>query len=238
MKGARNASTGLIRTRAQSTSGGAEYYDEELSLDESSFAEVYHDVWRIFFTPSKPVRKLIEGEMVQMGLVPGQYAAAHLRALYGRVTDRPPEEATEWTQNALNCASKLRPGGPFLFASDHSYSTEAAIAYGKEKSTKVVSRKHEQMPLHFDKDVENRQPYEFYDTFVDLYLMGMGKCVTFNRGGFGTWALLIGYDSACKQSQKTSSSGIGVRCNWTEPSVPSNDAKPSGAPLFLEPMPP
>ena len=174
-----------------------------------------------------------------MGLVPGQYAAAHLRALYGRVTERTDEQAMEWTQNAINCASTLRPGGPFLFASDHSYSTTAAIAYGREMSTKIVSRRHDKPPLHLDRadNIEKRHPQEFYDTFVDLYLMGMGRCMVFNRGGFGTWALLIGYDSKCYQNQKTSSQGIGFKCNWTKPDQSLPLPQASGTPLFCEPMP-
>ena len=228
-----------MRTRIQSINGGADYYNEELAAGEANFEDVYHDVWRIFFTPSPPVRQILETEMNAMGLVPGEYAAAHLRALYGRIEERPKAQAKEWTENALNCASKLRPGGPFLFASDHSYSTQAAIAYGKERSTKVVAREHQNLPLHFDRaeNMESRQPQEFYDSFVDLYLMGMGRCVTFNRGGFGAWALLIGYNATCRQNQKTSQAGIGVRCNWTEPAMPVVEVKRSGAPLFLEPMP-
>ena len=66
----------------QSGTGFSDYYNEELVPGEASFEDVFHDVWRIFFTPSRPVRDLIETEMKRMALVPGEYSAAHLRALY------------------------------------------------------------------------------------------------------------------------------------------------------------
>ena len=238
----------LVRTRYQSVTGGSELYDRKLQEGEFAFNDIYHDVWRIFFTPSKPVAQIIQTEMDRMELVPGEYAAAHMRALYGRVHSRTTEEATDWTQNACNCASQLRPGGPILFASDHTMSTTIALEYGKEKHTKIVSRNHDKLPLHLDK-VDNWNsidPSEFYDVFVDLYLMGMSKCLTFNRGGFGHWALLIGYNSSCLQKQKTSQAGIGIRCNWTEPtptalrlaegSQDSYHKRSLVPPLFQEPM--
>ena len=39
---------------------------------------------------------------------------------------------------------------------------------------------------------------DFYDTFVDLYLISLGGCVTYNIGGFGYMGYLI---SAGKYSQ-------------------------------------
>jgi hypothetical protein len=189
-----------------------------------------------------PVRKELEHNINEMELVPGEYAAAHLRALYGghRVETRSLKTVEDWTHNALNCASQLRPGGPIFFASDHTYAIEIAQSYGVEKSSKIVARKHgERRPYHFEKaeNWESLQPSDFYDTFVDLLLIGMGKCVNFNRGGFGSWGLLIGYSSTeCSNSQKTSIKGIGVRCNWTEAGEPSQLAQRSKAPLFLDPL--
>ena len=229
----------IVRTRCQSVTGYADKYDEARGPDEYSFAEVYHDVWRIFFTPSHPVASLIQEEFDRTGLVPGQYAAAHMRALYGGIDNKLDEQvARDWSTDAINCASQLRPGGPILFASDYTYSTQMALAYGEEMNAKIVSRIHEKEPLHLDKteNLESIQPSDFYDVFVDLYLMGMGRCLTYNRGGFGSLALLIGYDSSCFYYQKTSHQGIKVRCNWTEPVTPHVDPHSSGLLLFREPM--
>jgi hypothetical protein len=238
----RNSSNPLYRMRLQSLSGFAEYYDALSASGEASFDDVYHDVWRIFFRPSLPVAAWIEQEMTNLD--PGKYAAAHVRALYGRIVERTDHQATVLARNAINCASQLRPGGPFFFASDHTFSTRAALDYGAQRNVSVYTRKHESQPLHVDKapNLTQRQPKEFYDTFVDLYLMGMSKCLTYNRGGFGHWALLIGYDASCFLKQKTSASGIAVLCNWTEADarfdhgVAVNEQPVRTTPLFLEPM--
>jgi hypothetical protein len=228
--------------RLQSVTGFAEYYNELSAPGEASFADVYHDVWRIFFRPSPPVAERIERLM--SNLVPGEYAAIHVRALYGRIVNRPNDQAIAIAQNAINCASQLRPGGPFFFASDHTYSTQAALDYGRQRHVSVSMRNHDSQPLHLDKAVNlaQRGPEEFYDTFVDLYLMGMSKCLTYNRGGFGHWALLIGYDANCSITQKTSSAGIAVLCNWTDAiGVVDHRGKMKEEPvrtipLFLDPM--
>ena len=141
---------------------------------------------------SVPIRQLIQKEMDRMGLIPGQYAAAHLRALYGRITSRENSQTIEWTRNAINCASSLFPGKPIYFASDHTYAIQAALEYGTEMSLKssssskikIVARQqnptNDLPPLHLDnaQNITIRQPEEFYDTWVDLYLMGMSRCVT------------------------------------------------------------
>lgn len=38
---------------------------------------------------------------------------------------------------------------------------------------------------------------DYYSTFIDLYLAGNGKCVSFGRGGFGRFASLLSYDASC-----------------------------------------
>ena len=129
--------TPLFRSRVQSVTGGAEMYNEELGPGEPSFEQVYHDVWRIFFTPSLPVRATIETYMKMWDFYPGEYAAAHLRALYGRTKERTDEQATEWAQNAMNCASTLRPGGPFLFAPSFLFDPSCPLLwYGEAYSSR------------------------------------------------------------------------------------------------------
>lgn len=153
---------------------------------------------------------------------------------------RSEEQVLTLTSNAVNCASMLFPGAPILMASDLSRCTEVAVEYGNQKSAKVVAREHMSLPLHLDKadGMESRQPSEFYDTFVDLYLMGMARCVTYNRGGFGQWASLLSHDSTCHHNQKTSQKGVGAPCNWTEGEEATTDVQhEQKAPLFMAPMP-
>ena len=133
----------------------------------------------------------------------------------------------------------LFPGAPILMASDFSRCTQVAVEYGQQKSAHVVAREQMALPLHLDKadGVESRQASDFYDTFVDLYLMGMARCVTYNRGGFGQWASLLSHNSTCYHNQKTSQKGIGAPCNWTEGRGSTTDMKyEQKIPLFVEPM--
>jgi hypothetical protein len=124
-------------------------------------------------------------------------------------------------------------------ASDHPLATQMAVEYGEKQSAHVVARQHTAQPLHLDKadNVTDRKPFEFYDTFIDLYLMGLSRCVTFNRGGFGQWASLISHNSTCRHNQKTSGHGIGSPCNWTEPEKPIDHSEQKMAvPFFVEPV--
>jgi hypothetical protein len=170
----------FMTVRFQSHSAGAEYFDENRPYGPT-FDEVYHELWRMVFTPVPLIQKIIEDKMEETGLVPGQYAAAHVRALYG-IEERELFYIRDWTFNSLNCASMLYPGGPTFFASDSSIAVAFAEYYGDLKKSKIVVRKHDNPPLHVDKTSKwrGRKASDYYDTFVDLYLLGMSRCVTYN----------------------------------------------------------
>ena len=109
-------------------------------------------------------------------------------------------------------------------------------------------------PWHLDSfvgPVEN-----FYDTFVDLYLLAMAGCVTYNKGGFGHWGMLIGGHPHCAKKQffigkrsrnittefcsfQTNKTGTSLNTtaflNNGYPSVFGKDDSETG-PLFLPPM--
>jgi hypothetical protein len=230
----------LIRTRYQSPNGGANIYDAELIEGEPAFNELYHNIWRMFFRPSVNVAKVIDDQLTKMDLVPGHYASAHVRALYG-IPYRPLDQIESWTRNALNCASNLRPGAPIFFASDSSNASTLAKEYAEIKGARVETHTpNPNPPLHLDRadDWELRPISDFYDTFVDLYLIALGGCVTLNKGGFGHWALLIGSDYQCRIHQKTATTGTIRRiCDWVETSESPQQQKPERTTLlFLEPM--
>ena len=212
----------LIRSRYQSFNGGSDWYNDNLleGPKEPKFDEVFASVWKIFFRPSKPVEQIIRSELTKFKLVPGHYTGAHLRALYA-IDSRPKEEIEVWTDNALNCASQLRPGGyPILFASDSDYATSYSHKYvlNKPNNISVVTRTHHpNPPLHLDraKYWERRPASDYYDTFVDLYLLALAGCVTYNKGGFGHWGLLIGGNITCtiEQDAKTK---LRKKCEWVD----------------------
>jgi hypothetical protein len=193
----------VVSVILQDIRGGILHYEEftakanNVSESENvdTYKNVYHDLFRYLFRPSPPVQKLIDEQMAQTHLTAGEYAIAQYRAFY----KRDPSEATlkKDAINAVNCASNLRPGGPVYFASDSKYAVEAALKYGKETNRRIVSYDGPE-PLHLELQWKNHSVSEFYSVFVDLYLMGNGRCIAHGRGGFGKYALLISYNSSCE----------------------------------------
>ena len=213
----------LIRSRYQSFNGGSDWYDTQLTPGEPDFQTIFHDVWRLFFTPNPNIAQRIDSELRRLHLVPGQYVAAHLRALYA-IDQRPQEQIRSWTHNALNCASQLlRPGQSshsIFFTSDSKDATVMAARYGQMKGAAVQTRVPQPNPplhLDFERNWANRPVSDFYDTFIDLYLIALGGCVTYNKGGFGHWGLLIGGDVSCFINQETKSKvKLVKKCSWLE----------------------
>lgn len=166
----------------------------------ASFDEVFHDVWHMVLTPAPPVAQLIEKWMHQLDLIPGEYVSTHIRALYG-VQNRSNDNIDTWTQHALDCTTQLRPQGPFFVASDSTRAQQTALEYGRQRKFKVVSRFHDTPPLHLDKSVTSSSstilsPADYYDVFVDLYLLGNSRGLAYNVGGYGKLGLLLGFNAS------------------------------------------
>jgi hypothetical protein len=251
----------LIRSRWQTTTPSF-IYDSEIfgfkgenntTLDitetsEPNFETVFAHVWKIFFTPSPPVASKIQSKLDAMDLQPNHYVASHFRALYG-VVERPENEIQRFTANALACATHIRPNVPIFFASDSSHAIERALQYNNEKvgspshSIRVVtSIPNPNPPWHLDSYLGPTE--KFYDTFIDLYLLALGGCVTYSNGGYGHWGLLIGGNVKCNIRQHF----IGRRskdktdfCEWSSSDSETKEAATTvygngSGPLFLPPM--
>lgn len=191
----------VVATRLQVHDHGSKFYNENRrEVGEPLFRDIYSLLWSRVFTPTPPITTLIEQQLQSLDLMPGQYTAAHVRALYLE-QERKPEQLKTWATNAVNCASMLRPGVPILFASDSTYATQMALEYGQTRGSHVVVARTTAataQPLHLDKATTTEvSPEHYYDTFVDLYLLGMSHCLTYNIGGYGKWGLLLGYNSSC-----------------------------------------
>jgi hypothetical protein len=230
----------LVNSRVQAHDHGSDYYNRrgELTGDGTlSFRKHYRDCWFSFFTPVPTIAKKIEKEMERMELVPGQFAFVHLRALYGiegDETKRHPAQIRNWTRNALNCASNLRPAGPFFFSSDSVQAKQMAVEYGIERKTKVVTINTTENPQHLDiyPTGKNPNPSLYYPLFVDLYVMSMGRCYTYNVGGFGKWANLIsGRDFTCNIRHWTSGMDPANKtgCTWSGHESVTNGMQSTGA---------
>ena len=174
-------------------------------------------MWKVLFTPTPPIQAIVQSKLSTLGLVPNEYVAAHLRALYA-TTDRPPQEIKRFTENALACATTIYPGVPIFFASDSTISLEYAQGFNgkkvedpKEQSIQLKVLTAADVPTPSKNKGNHTQPWHldsyigpvenFYDTFVDLYMLAMGGCVTFGKGGYGNWASLIGGHYQCQKLQ-------------------------------------
>jgi hypothetical protein len=178
---------------------------------EASFEEVYRDAWNAMFQPAPAVQALIEENMQQLGLVPGNYTAAHVRALYR--SDRVEEQEEI---NAIACAQQLAPDSTIYFASDSVETTRNAVVYGRAiAGVKVVARNNihseTEQPLHLDRgrdflrksdDWRDRPAADFYDTFVDLYLLAGSRCTTYGVGSYGSWANLLSHNRTCSLNHR------------------------------------
>jgi hypothetical protein len=194
----------VVSVILQDSAGGEKEY-QELTAEANNVSEnenvdtyksIYHDLFQCLFTPSPPIQILIDEQMASARLTPGEYAVAHYRAFY-KSDDVSEAKLKKDGINAVNCASNLRPGGPVYFASDSKYAVEAALKYGKETNRTIVSYDGPD-PLHIELQWKNHSVSEFYSVFVDLYLMGKGRCIASGKGGFGSYALLMSYNSTCK----------------------------------------
>ena len=182
-------------------------YDEQRSQGEASMWEAYHDIWKAVFTPSPNVQARIDQILHALGLTPNSYVAVHVRAVYTKNTTGTREEV-----NAVNCGVQLVAGDksprmPIYFASDSVVVTQRAIRYGQTHHIQVVGRVNVSETMHLDRgsnflkrtnDWKGRPPSDFYDTFVDLYLLALAKCSSFGTGGYGSWGAVIGPNFGCK----------------------------------------
>ena len=71
-----------VRTKMQTPDAGEGFYDSQPEAD-STYESVFHDLLRTFFTPAPRLAALMDTKKRDHGLVPGQHASAHLRAMCG-----------------------------------------------------------------------------------------------------------------------------------------------------------
>ena len=187
----------ILNSVYQSWDYGWLWYDEHLSMGEPPALEVFRDVWNVLFQMAPPVQALFDTTFHQMNLESGAFATAHIRALYA-IHSRPHSQTVALVRNALNCASQLRPGGPFLVASDLLDALQEAKVYGRERNVTVVTPPYTHEPLHVGLHNDSLTvPSDFYTAFVDIYLLAQSRCVAVGPGGYGYWAQVLGHNHTC-----------------------------------------
>lgn len=238
----------LVQAQVQAHDHGSHYYDNSTStLDGEAplaFRRHYHDCWYNLFTPVPTIALEVERQLREAGLVPGHFGIAHVRALYGIETQgrRNPTEIEQWTRTSINCLSRIT-AGPYYLASDSDVAKRAAIAYGRERNVQIVVRTVSPAPVHMDIADETQDLAGLEEIFVDLFLMSLGRCLSFNMGGFAKWAqLLSGHSFTCnirywtRGVDKRSSQ---VSCEWNQTALIGEEEALMGrlqTPLFLPPM--
>jgi hypothetical protein len=172
---------------------------------EPGFNDVFRDIWNLMFQPSPPVQNMLVEKLKSLDLQPAAYVAAHVRALYKNDAS----DKNQLVENALRCASSLKPNSsdtPIFMTSDSDKVLKHAVAYGKANNRTVVARTEDPAPLHLDRGgvfLENNQDWknhtvaDYYDVFVDLYLLASAECLSIHIGGYGNWGRLLSYNPAC-----------------------------------------
>lgn len=172
---------------------------------EESFEDVFRDCWYSTFLPTEPIQERIAEEMVTLGLRRNQYQALHIRSQYhGKAEGR---LLFTLTRNALQCMFMLDPekaeSTPVYVSADHRSAIWATLQYARNNEhNNVIARDGESLlkltraeveaetsTLHMDRgnrllarnpsetNADEFEAPEFYDTFVDLYIMSQADCI-------------------------------------------------------------
>ncbi|CAB9520605.1 expressed unknown protein [Seminavis robusta] len=182
------------------------YYNDRRKDEEKAASEAFKDVWNVLFKPSFMLTERMTESLRLMGLEPGEYATAHIDYEMVPKDDAEQEDLRLKVENAMNCMSHLRPGGPFLVAAQTYAIAREAIVYGKQHNVKV----HAKQIAHDTSTV----PTDLFTSFVEIMLMANSRCVAYNRGGYGQLGYMLGYNYNCRIKY---TEGEGAECKWTDP---------------------
>mmetsp|Transcript_2643 Transcript_2643/g.4112 ORF Transcript_2643/g.4112 Transcript_2643/m.4112 type:complete len:542 (-) Transcript_2643:238-1863(-) len=235
----------VVTAKIQHHDAGHETFNKLHGLDvthygKDIFADLYHDVFRLLFEPTPPMALRISNAMDRLGLVPGHYTAAHMRARYP--ANRGPlgfhrigqsvkeavtvdkkgnwpfhkvkKEAIEVATNAINCAYWLNPGAPIYFASDShdivKYIVEDSPFANNTMGFPVVGLVTTVEPLHLDTP-QNHACSDFYSAFEESWILGQSSCVSVGMGGYGRFGSIQSYNHSCSE-QHRNYQGLQQKC--------------------------
>jgi hypothetical protein len=224
----------ILESRKQSDDGGEKYYRTLTTNNNGveTYRDIYNGLFRAIFQPAPAVAALVERQLGVMHLVPGEYSAAHVRNFYKRPMDKV-SKATQKENgiNAVNCASQLHPGDPIYFASDSGTSVEAVQDHAATHNFPIHTNAMIMMesdesrgaadPLHLDFAGRGNKTWpveSFYDTFVDLLVLGNARCISYGEGGYGIYANLLSFDPNCTSIHTVRVGRVSspVPCEWKE----------------------
>jgi hypothetical protein len=212
----------LAEIRIQDPHGAAHVYGDLLNrtfpedlIGDYSYEAIFHDLFRVTFEPVSAIQQEVVKQMNDMGLIPGNYAVAQYRAFYAIEHNKEKRARDQLASHAINsvqCASQLRPAGPVYFASDSRLAVETVQKYANDTGRNVVALDGTEA-LHLDK-ADGHNASEIYSIFVDVFIMGSGRCVSFGQGGLGRFVKLLGYNATCFSRHYYR--GGAQRCQWKD----------------------
>eukprot|EP00585_Thalassiosira_rotula_P021737 CAMPEP_0196224380 /NCGR_PEP_ID=MMETSP0912-20130531/48565_1 /TAXON_ID=49265 /ORGANISM="Thalassiosira rotula, Strain GSO102" /LENGTH=161 /DNA_ID=CAMNT_0041503681 /DNA_START=186 /DNA_END=667 /DNA_ORIENTATION=- len=144
--------------------------------------------------------------MKSLEIVPHHYSSVHLRVKYPvRGIDehtfsfqKHKKQITQWATNAVNCAAELHPNSTIYVSSDSNDTVGYLLEESHFAKHYIDATKHKKHPLvvklvardysnenHHVGFAQNVEADGFMDVFVDITIMGMGRCVAHGVGGYG-----------------------------------------------------
>lgn len=184
----------------------AEYvYNDKLKEGEVPADRAFHDIWHVLFKPNFVLQERISESLRLVGLKEGEYAAAHIDYELVPETEEEKIELKEKVENALNCLSQLRPGGPFLVAAQTYDIARMSQQYCKTKGVEV----HAKQIAHDTSKV----PSDLFTSFTEIFFMANAHCVAYNRGGYGQLGYILGFDYNCRVKY---SNPREKKCEWKD----------------------
>ena len=194
---------------------GEPYYNGHLEVGDQPADRVFHDVFNVLFKQTVVLQERIRETHHVMGMDIGKYAAVHIDYKDPATTEAGKEILREKVENALNCVSNLRPGGPFLVAGESFDIVKAAIKYAKKHNVQVAARQ----VMHDS----NKLPKDMFNAFLELYFMANANCVAYGNDGYGQLGYMMGYDHDCRIKYDYLD---GARnCTWTDTKEQADEVK-------------
>lgn len=168
--------------------------------------KIYHEIFRLLFTPSQALAERVESTMKSLELVPSKYSSVHLRVKYPNADvkeesftfEKHKSKIIKWATNAVNCAAELHPNSTIYVSSDSNDTVGYLLEESHFAQHYIDATKHKKHPLVVklvSRDYSNENEHVafssvkeadgFMSVFEDLIIMGMGKCVAHGLGGYG-----------------------------------------------------
>jgi hypothetical protein len=184
---------------------GEPFYNDRRADGELPAERVLHDIFHTLFQPTPAVQDRVDQLLRFLPPSPDGYAVAHIDDPRVPQNDVERKFIFEHIENALNCLSELKPGGPFLVFTETNEAAQMAIALGERKGVRIPAKQ-----LTHD---THRIAQDVLESFAQVFLMAQAKCIAYNNGGLGRlgYMLLERYDCHVRYAGKD-----GKKCTWVD----------------------